>query len=183
MDDSARVDRHYRFRASRSLAAAVKSIAFLCVWLWSLSNPAPAAASDYRYHLFKNTENFGILVFPAESLFPDLESYILSQGFASAETGDAVMRFGTKRENQTFMMPESVQKKHRIEKFIILQVLSDKSLMVGVYDTEWGLTLPQAIYQLDDVKKNVPQTLDIFRGKKPAEKKEGPGQTIDWNLN
>lgn len=177
---------HYRASPRRSGTAA-KLAAFLCVGLWSLFGPSSVSASDYRYHLFKNPENFGILVFPEENLFLDLERYILSLSFTSAETGDAVMRFGTERENQTYMMPESTQKKHQIEKFIILQILGDKSLMVGIYDPEWGLTLPQAIYQLDEVKKNIPKSLDVFRGKmpekKPGEKKEGQGQNIDWKLN
>lgn len=190
MDDPRRADcRNFHCLATprRSWGTAVKLTAFLGVWLWSLSSASSVLASDYRYHLFKNPEKFGILVFPAESLFPDLESYILSLDFASADSGDAVMRFGTERENQTYMMPESVQKKHQIEKFVILQILSDKSLMVGIYDPEWGLTLPQAIYQLDEVKKNIPKSLDVFRGKmpekKPGEKKEGRGQNIDWKLN
>lgn len=178
---------HYRASPRRSWGTAAKLTVLLCVWLWSLSSPSAVLASDYRYQLFKNPEKFGILVFPAESLFPDLEQYVLSLGFASAESGDAVMRFGTERENQTYMMPESTQKKHQIEKFIILQILGDKSLMVGIYDPEWGLTLPQAIYQLDEVKKNIPKSLDVFRGKmpekKPGEKKEGQDQNIDWKLN
>lgn len=167
----------------RSLAGAKTGIVFLAAWLWLLTAPIPAlAASNYRYELFKNPENFGIVVFPKENLYPDLANFIQSIDFASVESGDAVMRFGTKRENQTYMMPEPVQKKHNIEKFVILQVLADQTILVGIYDPQWGLTLPQPIYTLDEVRENIPKTLDIFRGKQ-AEKKKERGETIQWRWN
>ena len=50
------------------------------------------------------------------------------------------MRHGTKNENATYMMPLEVQKKHSIEKFIVIQVLDSMSMLVGIYDPEWGLT-------------------------------------------
>lgn len=76
------------------------------------------------------------------------------------------MRFGTKGENSTFMMPLKVQRKHGIKQFIVLQVLPNrKNLMIGIYDRVWGLTLPDAKYSLEDAKKNIPKTLEVFRGK------------------
>jgi len=32
-----------------------------------------------------------------------------------------------------------------------------------VSDPEWGLTLPSAIFRLNEVKQNIPKTLNIFR--------------------
>jgi hypothetical protein len=62
------------------------------------------------------------------------------------------------------MMPLEVQKKHSIEKFIVIQVLDSMSMLVGIYDPEWGLTLPSAIVEMETIKQNIPKTLNIFRG-------------------
>lgn len=148
------------------------------------STHTQASAGEYEYTLFKNDENFGIVVFPKQNLFADLGSFITSLNFKEVESGEAVMRFGpTDRDNQTYMMPEAVQKKHNIEKFVILQVLADQGIQVGVYEPQWGLTLPFAIYNLDDVKDNLPKTLDIFRNKKNKESDEKQGTTILWQFN
>ena len=68
----------------------------------------PAWAYDYQ--LYKNKENLGIVVFPKDLIFPDLEKFILTQAFDSTESGKAVMRSGSKGENETFMMPLETQK-------------------------------------------------------------------------
>lgn len=125
------------------------------------------AAPGYDYQLYKNSESFGIVVFPRDQIFPELDRYIQSLVFEPVESGKAVMRFGTKGENETYMMPLEVQKKHAIEKFIVVQVLTDTRLMIGVYDPEWGLTLPSSVYTMDDVKQNIPKTLNVFRGTNP----------------
>ena len=116
------------------------------------------ADSGYEYQLYKNHENYGIVVFPKKLMFEELENYLLSIPFELADSGEAVMRHGTKNENATYMMPQEVQKKHSIEKFIVIQILDPMSLMVGIYDPEWGLTLPSAIMEMETVKKNIPKT-------------------------
>lgn len=141
-----------------------------------------ALAAEPKYKLFKNEEGFGIVVFPVENIFAELSNHIQSINFKEVETGEAVMRFGTTdRDNQTYMMPEQVQKKHGIEKFIILQVISDNGILVGIYDPQWGLTLPFATYDMDSVKENIPKTLDVFRNK--ISDKEKRGKTILWRYN
>lgn len=143
-----------------------------------------ATAAEYQYQLYKNKENFGIVAFPIENIYEKLTQYIQSIDFSAVESGDAIMRFGpTDRDNQTYMMPESVQKKHNIEKFIILQVLANQEILVGVYDPKWGLTLPFATYTLDDVKENIPKTLDVFRNKPTDDDSEDRGKTIIWRVN
>lgn len=122
------------------------------------------AVSNIEYQLYKNSENFGILIFPEHIISPDLDSYIKSIDFEPVESGKAVKRHGTKGESETYMMPLEVQKKYAIEKFIIIQVLPDHSLMIGIYDQEWGLTLPNTKFLLEHIKKNIPKTLNIFRG-------------------
>ncbi len=83
-----------------------------------------SAGSDYEYELYKNHENYGIVVFPKRLMFKELESYLLSIPFESAESGKAVMRHGSKKENATYMMPLEAQKRHSIEKFIVIQILT-----------------------------------------------------------
>ena len=117
----------------------------------------------YNYQLYKNFENFGILVFPEDRIFPGLGEYIQEIGFNPVESGQAVMRFGLKNENQTLMMPESVQNKHSMDRFIILQIIANDNMVVGIFDPEWGLTLPEPIYRLDTVKDNISKTLNLFR--------------------
>ncbi len=134
----------------------------LLIFLFSV-NPC-LAENGIEYQLHKNYENYGIVVFPKHISSPELDSYIKSIDFEPVESGKAVMRFGPKRENSTYMMPLEVQKKYAIKKFIVVQVLPDHKLMIGIYDPEWGLTLPDTKYLLEDVKKNIPKTLDVFRG-------------------
>ena len=93
-----------------------------------------------------------------------MTQYIQSLKFQLAESGKAVFRHGAKNENGTYMMPESVQKRHRIEKFIIIQTLSEYDFMIGIYHPEWGLTLPRPRYTLEELQKNIPKTLQVFRG-------------------
>jgi hypothetical protein len=97
-------------------------IAILFVFLSSFPLPA-LAASGYEYKLFKNSENYGIVVFPKKLMFENLESYLLSIPFELAESGKAVMRHGSKNENATYMMPMEVQRRHSIEKFIVIQII------------------------------------------------------------
>ena len=131
-----------------------------------VSSPAFAAGETW-YTLYKNRENFGILIFPSEHISFELKEFIQSSGFNEVETGHAVMRSGTKNLNSAFMMPEEIQKKYQMKRFITLQVLANGGIMVGVFDPEWGLTLPNKIFELEDVKKRVPETLKIFRKDNP----------------
>jgi len=118
----------------------------------------------YEYQLYKNGENFGIVVFPKAQLPAELDQYLQSQLLQPVESGEAVMRSGSKGENETFMMPLEVQKKHSIEKFMVIQILTHSRMMIGVFDPEWGLTLPSSVFGFEDMKKNIPKTLDVFRG-------------------
>ena len=127
-----------------------------------LLNPDSAKA-EYDYQLYKNYENFGILVFPKDQIFVELEAYIQEIGFNPVDSGQAVMRFGPNNENQTYLMPESVQIKHSMNRFIVLQVIAHQNILVGVSDPEWGLTLPSAIFRLNGIKQNIPKTLNMFR--------------------
>ncbi|MEK7846589.1 MAG: hypothetical protein AAB257_06460, partial [Nitrospinota bacterium] len=61
--------------------------------------------------------------------------------------------------------PQDVQDKYAIKKFIILQILDDKSLLIGIYDPDLGLTLLPRAYQLDEIGENIKETLKIFRRK------------------
>jgi len=124
---------------------------------------AAPANTGYNYQLYKNFENFGILIFPKERIFTELGGYLKEIGFNSVESGQAVMRFGLKNENQTMMMPESVQNKHSMHRFIILQVIANDNMVVGIFDPEWGLTLPGPIFNLDGIKENISKTLNLFR--------------------
>ncbi len=142
------------------------------------------ADSDYDYQLYKNHENFGIVVFPKENIFKDLDNYLKSISFEVAESGKAVMRHGSKEENATYMMPMEVQKKHSIEKFIVIQILGDNSMLVGIYDPQWGLTLPSTIYQLEAVKKNILKTLNVFRGNnRQRQTRRFPSKNTPKNAN
>ena len=142
----------------------ILTIVFFAVVLFlpRMINAAPTN-SGYNYQLYKNYENFGILIFPKEQIFTELDEYIQEVGFNPAESGQAVMRFGPNNENQTYLMPESVQKKYSMNRFIVLQVIAHQNILVGVFDPEWGLTLPSAIYRLKGIKKNIPKTLNLFR--------------------
>ncbi len=139
----------------------MKKLSFLLallIWLWA------SPSFGYEYQLYKNGENFGIVVFPKDQVFPELDHYIKSQLLEPVESGKAVMRSGVKGENETFMMPLEVQKKHSIEKFMVIQVLTHSRMMIGIFDPEWGLTLPSSVFGFEDMKKNIPKTLDVFRG-------------------
>ncbi len=125
------------------------------------------AQSGYDYLLYKNHENYGIVVFPKKSIHKELSDYIASISFVEVQSGRAVMRRGTKNENETLMMPIEVQKKYSIEKFIVIQVLSQHEMMIGIYDPEWGLTLPSATFGMEVLKQNIPRTLNTFRGNNP----------------
>ena len=144
--------------------AKILTILFFAVAfpLTGVGNAAPTN-SGYNYQLYKNYENFGILVFPKDQIFVELEEYIQEIGFNPVDSGQAVMRFGPNNENQTYLMPESVQIKHSINRFIVLQVLAHQNILVGVFDPEWGLTLPSPIHRLDGIKENIPKTLNLFR--------------------
>ena len=124
---------------------------------------AASINSGYNYQLYKNYENFGILVFPKDQIIVELEEYIQEIGFDPVDSGQAVMRFGPNNENQTYLMPESVQIKHSMNRFIVLQVIAHQNILVGISDPEWGLTLPSAIFRLNGIKQNIPKTLNMFR--------------------
>lgn len=152
-----------------------KTIALtLLAWIMVLTFPFNAEAGPkYSYQLYTNPEDFGLVVFPKEGIFPELEETIRSLGFKKADSGEAVMRSGIKNENFTYMMPKDVQKKHRLEKFIILQILTDGvGIMVGIYEQEFGLTLPTKVFIVQELKDNISKTLDIFRKQLKQEKEE-----------
>ena len=146
-------------RASNNLIIILFATIFA---LNGLLNPDSAKA-EYDYQLYKNYENFGILVFPKDQIFVELEEYIQEIGFNPVDSGQAVMRFGPNNENQTYLMPESVQKKYSMNRFIVLQVIAHQNILVGVFEPEWGLTLPSAIFRLNGIKQNIPKTLNMFR--------------------
>ena len=141
-----------------------------------VGNAAPIN-SGYNYQLYKNYENFGILIFPEDRIFTGLGEFIQKIGFNPVESGQAVMRFGLKNGNQTLMMPESVQNKHSMDRFIILQIIANDNIVVGIFDPEWGLTLPGPIYELDGIKENISKTLNLFRKhlKKRETRRHTPG--------
>ena len=125
------------------------------------------AGSGYDYQLYKNNENFGIVVFPKKYIFKPLGDYFASISFNAVKSGKAVMRRGSKNENATLMMPLEVQKQHSIEKFIVIQVLGQDEMLAGIYDPQWGLTLPSARHGMVALKENIPKTLNTFRGDNP----------------
>ena len=151
--------------------------AALLAWVMVLVLPfAAQAGSKYFYQLYTNPENFGLVVFPKEKIFPGLKQTVESLGFKKAESGEAIMRSGTKKENFTYMMPKEVQKKYQLEKFIILQILNDGvGIMVGVYEQEFGLTLPTKVFIVQELRDNISKTLDVFRRQLKQEKEE-----IEW---
>jgi len=158
--------------------AKILTIVFFAVVLFlpRMINAAPTN-SGYNYQLYKNYENFGILIFPKDQIFTELDEYIQQTGFNPVESGQAVFRFGPKNENQTLMMPESVQNKHSMDRFIILQIIANDNMVVGIFDPEWGLTLPSPIHRLDEIKENIPKTLNLFRKhlKKRETQRHTPG--------
>ena len=125
------------------------------------------AGSNYEYQLNKNHENYGIVVFPRKLIQKELSDYIASIAFSEVESGNAVMRRGSKNENEILMMPIEVQQKHSIEKFVVIQVLTKREMLIGIYDPEWGLTLPSASFGMETLKQNIPRTLNAFRGNNP----------------
>ena len=153
-----------------------KILPLIALWVLLIPPHIAVAAGETWYSLYKNRENFGILIFPREFIFPELKEFVLSQGFKKVESGMAVMRSGSKKLNATMMMPEEVQKSHGMERFITLQILNDQGIMVGIFDPEWGLTLPSKIFRMDEVKQRIPQTLEAFR-------KENPKKEIFWRTN
>ena len=64
-------------------------------------------------------------------------------------------------------MPKEVQAKYDMQRFITLQILGNGGIMVGVFDPEWGLTLPTKVFEFEEVKKRVPETLKVFRKDNP----------------
>lgn len=142
---------------------------------------AASIKTGYDYQLYKNFENLGILIFPKDRIAKDLDQYVQQKGFNPIESGQAVMRFGHKNENQTFMMPKSVQEKHSMTRFIVLQVIANQNMVVGIYDPQFGLTLPGPIYDLDGIKKNIPKTLNQFR--KHLNKRETKKKILENHKN
>ena len=143
------------------------------ILLLALPFTSAEAGSKYFYQLYTQPENFGLVIFPKELIFPELEATVQSLEFKKVESGEAVMRSGNKKENFTYMMPADVQKKHHLEKFIILQILTDGvGIMVGIYDQEFGLTLPTKVFIVQELKGNISKTLDVFRKQLREEKQE-----------
>jgi len=141
-------------------------VALIALTLFLLPIKAQAG-SNYEYQLYKNHENYGIVVFPKKFIQKELSDYIASIAFSEVESGKAVMRRGSKNENESLMMPLEVQKKYSIKKFVVIQVLTQREMLVGIYDPEWGLTLPSSSFGLETLKQNIPKTLNAFRGDNP----------------
>tara|TARA_B110000116_G_scaffold262015_1_gene266849 strand:+ start:590 stop:1156 length:567 start_codon:yes stop_codon:yes gene_type:complete len=141
-------------------------VALIALTLFLLPIKAQAG-SNYEYQLYKNHENYGIVVFPKKFIQKELSDYIASIAFLEVESGKAVMRRGSKNENESLMMPLEVQKKYSIKKFVVIQVLTQREMLVGIYDPEWGLTLPSSSFGLETLKQNIPKTLNAFRGDNP----------------
>ncbi|QPJ65490.1 MAG: hypothetical protein G3M78_08830 [Candidatus Nitrohelix vancouverensis] len=139
---------------------------FFCSILFTPQSDA--LAMDYQ--LYKNPEEFGIVVFPKENTYPELEEYLNSINFKPLVSGKAAMRYGPREENETFMMPLEVQQEHGIKMFIIIQVLENQNILIGVYHPDWELTLPSTIFNLDAVKERIFKTLNVFRGPNPMKK-------------
>lgn len=151
----------------------VALVGWTLVLVLALPFTSAAAGTPYFYQLYTQPENFGLVIFPKELIFPELEAIAQSLKFKKIESGEAVMRSGNQKENYTYMMPKEVQKKHRLEKFIILQILTDGvGIMVGIYDQEFGLTLPTKVFIVDQLKDNIAKTLDVFRKQSKEEKQE-----------
>ncbi|MDA0691798.1 MAG: hypothetical protein O3A78_05810 [Nitrospinae bacterium] len=142
----------------------MKKIPYIIVLLFWLGVIPASAGSGHEYQLYKNNEDFGIVVFPKENIFVELEEFFKSIVFEKLDSGKAVMRYGSKGENETFMMPLEIQKKYSIEKFMVIQVMTPSRMLIGVFDPEWGLTLPSSVFDLEGMKINIPKTLDVFRG-------------------
>ncbi len=119
-----------------------------------------SAKSNPPYTLYKNNLNQGIVIYPSAS--PQLVDFVTTLNFKEVDHGQTVMRFGTNRENLALMMPEAVQNKHGIKKFILIQRLSTDEYLVGVYDPEWGLTLPSPVFGIEELFTNIPKTLNVF---------------------
>lgn len=67
--------------------------------LVSISSILAEEAEETEYHLFKNPENYGLLIFPKGAASNELEDFIGSLDFKSVASGNAVMRFGEKRKH------------------------------------------------------------------------------------
>jgi len=160
-------------KIGKKIATTALAIFFL---IPNITNAA-SIETGYDYQLYKNFENLGILIFPKDRIIKDLDQYVQQKGFTPIESGQTVMRFGLKNENQTFMMPKSVQEKHSMTRFIVLQVIANQNMVVGIYDPQFGLTLPGPIYNLDGIKKNIPKTLKLFR--KHLNKRETKRQILE----
>ena len=148
----------------------MKTFTQLIVLLITLVPNQVIATSSYEYQLYKNHENYGIAVFPRKFIFKELRDHISSISFLEVDSGKAVMRRGTRNENESLMMPLEVQKKHSIEKFIVIQILNKHEMLVGIYDPQWGLTLPSSSFGLEAFKANIDKTLNVFRGDNPQRK-------------
>ena len=164
-------------KIGKKIATTALAIFFL---IPNITNAA-SIETGYDYQLYKNFENLGILIFPKDRIIKDLDQYVQQKGFNPIESGKAVMRFGLKNENQTFMMPKSVQEKHSMTRFIVLQVIANQNMVVGIYDPQFGLTLPGPIYDLDGIKKNIPKTLNQFR--KHLNKRETKKKILENHKN
>ena len=160
-------------KIGKKIATTALAILFL---IPNITNAA-SIETGYDYQLYKNFENLGILIFPKDRIIKDLDLYVQQEGFNPVESGKAVMRFGFKNENQTFMMPKTVQEKYSMTQFIVLQVIANQNMVVGIYDPQFGLTLPGPTYNLDGIKKNIPKTLKLFR--KHLNKRETKRQILE----
>lgn len=154
-------------------------ISSIIVFFFNINPYFAASSHSYEYQLYKNFEDFGIVIFPKEVIFTELDQYIKSIKFEPIESGEAIERFGPKGENTTYMMPKEVQDKYSIKKFIIIQVFKDRNLQIGIFDPDWGLTLLPQTFKLDDIKDNISETLKIFRVKQPIIK---INKTVGWAM-
>ncbi len=74
--------------------------------------PMQVTAASYDYQLYKNHENYGIVVFQKKIISKELQHYILLISSLEVESGRAVMRRRTKHRHEPLMMPLERQKQH-----------------------------------------------------------------------
>ena len=70
-------------KIGKKIATTVLVIFFL------LPNISKAASIEtgYDYQLYKNFEDIGILIFPKDRIFKDLDEYVLQKGFNPVQSG------------------------------------------------------------------------------------------------
>ena len=71
------------------------------------------------------------------------------------------------------MMPLEVQKQYSIEKFIVIQVLGQDEMLAGIYDPQWGLTLPSARHWHGSPERKYSENIEHFSWKYNPQRQTG----------